>query len=134
MVIRSDALKPENNHKRFNKSMLAMCVMAVVHSQAYGQDPTGGQQDDELIEEILVSGVRKNIKNAQDLKRDAETFVDAISAEDIGELPDVSVLETLQRLPGLVIERFASPNDPDHFSTEGSNVTLRGLPQTRSFF
>ncbi|MEO1203032.1 MAG: TonB-dependent receptor, partial [Pseudomonadota bacterium] len=67
-----------------------------------------------------------------DIKREAETFVDAISASDINALPDVSVLEALQRVPGIVIERFAAKNDPDHFSTEGSGAILRGLPQTRT--
>ena len=48
--------------------------------------------------------------------------------------PDLSVLEALQRVPGISIERFAAANDPDHYSVEGSGLILRGLPQTRSEF
>jgi len=54
------------------------------------------------------------------------------SAEDIGALPDRSVSEALQRVPGVSVLRFAGPDDPDHFSVEGSGVTIRGLPFVRS--
>ena len=91
-------------------------------------------QTDEGMEEIIVTGQRAALQNAAAIKRDSDTVVDAISAADIGALPDVSVLEALQRVPGITIERFAAIDDPDHFSTEGSGAVLRGLPQTRSSF
>ena len=53
-------------------------------------------------------------------------------SEDIGALPDRSVTEALQRIPGVSISRFAAGADPDHFSIEGSGVVVRGLPQVRS--
>ncbi|WP_347331644.1 TonB-dependent receptor [Marinimicrobium locisalis] len=87
-----------------------------------------------LLEEIVVSGVRQNLENAQDIKRNADTFVDAISAEDIGSLPDRSVLEAMQRMPGVSIERFQAPEDPDHFGVEGSGAVIRGMSATRSEF
>ncbi|MDC2891052.1 hypothetical protein [Psychrosphaera algicola] len=43
--------------------------------------------------------MRSNLLNAQNLKRNAETFVDSITSDDIGSLPDRSVLEAMQRLP-----------------------------------
>jgi hypothetical protein len=58
--------------------------------------------------------------------------VDAITASDIGALPDRSVTEALQRVPGVSISRFAAANDPDHFSVEGSGVAVRGLTFVRS--
>ena len=94
-----------------------------------GAEPT---QVDENI--IVVSGIRQSLANSQDIKRDADTVVDAIIAEDIGALPDRSVTEALQRVPGIAINRFAGSNDPDHFSVEGSGVTVRGLNFVRSEF
>ena len=92
------------------------------------------QNDDDTMEEVLVSGRRINLRNAQEIKRNASTIVDAISAQDIGTLPDRSVLEAIQRLPGVSVERFAGPDDPDHFSVEGSGAIIRGMTQTRSEF
>ena len=43
----------------------------------------------------------------------------------LGALPDRSVTDALQRLPGISINRFAGSNDPDHFSVEGSGVVIR---------
>lgn len=113
---------------RFKKSMLAMCVMAL-SAPALAQDNTN-----ENVEEIVVSGVRQNLQNAQDIKRNADTFVDSISSADIGSLPDRSVLEAMQRIPGVSIERFQAANDPDHFGVEGSGAVIRGMSATRSEF
>lgn len=115
---------------RFRKSLLAMCVMAM-SAPSLAQSPAA---DEGSIEEIVVSGVRTNLQNAQDVKRNADTFVDSISSADIGSLPDRSVLEAMQRIPGISIERFAGVDDPDHFSVEGSGAVIRGMTATRSEF
>src|SRR3546814_15482885 len=81
-----------------------------------------------------VTGIRESLANAQEIKRNSDTIVDAITASDIGALPDRSVTEALQRVPGIAINRFAGSNDPDHFSVEGSGVTVRGLNSVRSEF
>ena len=60
--------------------------------------------------------------------------MDAITANDIGALPDRSINEALQRVPGVAITRFAAPNDSAHFSVQGSGVTVRGLNYVRSEF
>lgn len=121
------SLTPDQG-KHFKKSMLAMCVMAL-SAPTFAQDNASGD-----IEEIVVSGVRQNLQNAQEIKRQSDTFVDAISADDIGALPDRSVLEAMQRIPGVSIERFAAANDPDHIGVEGSGAVVRGMTQTRSEF
>lgn len=120
------------------KTILALCIGAAIQPAAWAQSADqpaapAAQQADEL-DTVVVTGIRGALKKAQDIKRDADTHVDAISASDISALPDVSVLEALQRVPGISIERFAAKDDPDHFSTEGSGITLRGLPNTRSEF
>ncbi len=118
----------------FKKTMLALCVGAAMQPTAWAQTEGGASVEDEALEEVTVYGVRSSLKTAQDLKRNADTHVDAISASDIGSLPDVSVLEALQRVPGVSIERFQAANDTDHFTSEGASVSLRGLPYTRSEF
>src|SRR5437868_6865029 len=83
---------------------------------------------------IIVTGIRQSLKSAQQIKRNSDTVVDVITSQDIGALPDRSVTEALQRVPGVAINRFAGSIDPDHFSAEGSGVTVRGLTFVRSEF
>ena len=83
---------------------------------------------------IIVTGIRQSLQNSQNIKRNSDTVVDAITAQDIGALPDRSVTEALQRVPGVAINRFAGSSDPDHFSAEGSGVVVRGLTYVRSEF
>lgn len=84
--------------------------------------------------EIVVRGLRSGIADAQTRKKNADTFVDSLSASDIGALPDRSIAEALQRVPGVSINRFAAGNDPSRFNTEGSTVLIRGLNKTRTNF
>lgn len=86
------------------------------------------------LEEIIVTGFRKALQSAQEIKKNADSIVDSVTAEDIGALPDRSVTEALQRIPGVSINRFAAGIDPDHFSVEGSGVVVRGLTYVRSEF
>lgn len=97
-------------------------------SQAAPQDPSPEEKD------IVVTGIRASLASAQNIKRNSDTVVDAITAQDIGALPDRSVTEALQRIPGVAMNRFAGSNDPDHFSVEGSGVVVRGLTFVRSEF
>ena len=84
------------------------------------------------VEEVVITGIRASLRSSQDIKQNAEVFVDSITAEDIGALPDRSVTEALQRVPGVSIDRFRAGVDPDHFSIEGSGVVVRGLTWVRS--
>ena len=84
------------------------------------------------LDAVQVQGIRASVMRAQDIKRDADTFVDSVTAQDIGALPDRSVTETLSRIPGVTIDRFLAVGDPEHFSAEGNGVQVRGLTQVRS--
>jgi TonB-dependent receptor len=134
------AARGEDLFKTFLRtSVSAMVVGGFMASQAaQAQDATDPETEEVAPEPegnvIVVSGIRQSLANAQDLKRDSETVVDAITAEDIGALPDRSVTEALQRVPGVAINRFAGSNDPDHFSVEGSGTVVRGLNFVRSEF
>jgi iron complex outermembrane receptor protein len=131
MVFHKNQKTTQQQGVKFKKSMLAMCIMAL-SAPSFAQD--AAQNPNGAVEEIVVTGNRANLQNAQDIKRESSTFVDSISADDIGSLPDRSVLEAMQRIPGVSIERFAGVDDPDHFSVEGSGAIIRGLTQTRSEF
>lgn len=90
------------------------------------------QNSEQPVEVIEVKGIRGSIQSAQELKRYADTVKDVITATDIGALPDKSVTEALQRVPGVTIERFASSDDPKHYADEGTGVLVRGLDRVRS--
>lgn len=107
-------------------SLLALCVMGVV-TPAVAQD-----EDASDLEEVVVTGMRSSLQSAQNIKRDANTIVDSIVAEDIGKLPDRSIAEALQRIPGVAVSRFDQPGDPEHFAGEGAGVSVRGFTQVRA--
>jgi outer membrane receptor protein involved in Fe transport len=81
---------------------------------------------------IIVSGQRKALQNAQQIKKNADQIVDSITAVDIGALPDRSVTEALQRIAGVTIGRTNEPRDIDRLNVEGSGVMIRGLTWVRS--
>ncbi|MEL6789179.1 MAG: TonB-dependent receptor plug domain-containing protein [Pseudomonadota bacterium] len=76
------------------------------------------------IDTIVVSGFRRSLENAIATKRSADTIVEAISAEDIGRLPDISIAESLARLPGITSQRT---------SGQSSAINIRGLSQQLTF-
>lgn len=111
---------------------LSVSLGAGAFAQEAGSDEDEAAQGSETSDVITVRGIRSSLESAQDIKQDADTFLDAITAEDIGALADRSVAEALQRVPGVNISRFAQGADPDRFSVEGSGVIIRGLPFVRS--
>jgi len=82
-----------------------------------GESKTDEEKAAELGE-IKVTGVRAAIERAISVKQNANEIVDAISAEDIGKLPDNSIAESLARIPGIAVQRVAG---------RASTVTLRGF-------
>jgi TonB-dependent receptor len=100
-------------------------------------DPEAGTNPDAEVSDdgdIIVTGQRRALETSQNIKRNADTVVDSITATDIGAFPDKSVAEALQRVPGITVNRFAASSDTAHFSAEPSGVLVRGLPQVRSEF
>ncbi|HEY5810364.1 MAG TPA: TonB-dependent receptor [Povalibacter sp.] len=86
------------------------------------------------VEEVVVVGVRQSLETSQDIKKNADTFVDSITATDIGAFPDKSVAEALQRVPGITVSRLQSSDDSTHFSAEPSSALIRGLTFVRTEF
>lgn len=58
------------------------------------------------VDEIVVTGIRRSIEASISAKANNTSIVEVISAEDIGKLPDVSIAESLARLPGVTMQRL----------------------------
>jgi TonB-dependent receptor len=104
----------------FHKTPLATGV-AIALSAAFATPSVSVAQDEqgeEVIEEIVTTGIRSSLKRSMDVKRNAKGVVDAISAEDIGKFPDQNLAESLQRITGVSIDRELGA---------GSQVTVRGF-------
>ena len=70
--------------------------------------------------EIIISGYRASLRNALNTKRNSDLIIDSIAPEDIGKFPDQNVAESLQRLPGVQIDRA---------NGQGTSVLIDGLRQ-----
>lgn len=75
-------------------------------------------QPDSEVDEIIVTGFRGSLRQALNIKRNETGIVDAIVAEDIADFPDLNLAESIQRIPGVAIDRDAG---------EGRSLTVRGL-------
>jgi len=81
---------------------------------------TGEEQQPATLSTITVTGIRGSLQSAESMKRDARMVTDSVAAEDIGKLPDNSVADAMQRIPGVQVA-------PD-FQSETASVVVRGLP------
>ena len=119
-------------------SVLALALATPAHAQdakppATQADPaeeaeaavplpeTGGQTvaaEETTTEDIVVTGFRRSLESALNVKRQSVSAVDAIVAEDIAKFPDQNLAESLQRIPGISIQRDGG---------EGRAITVRGL-------
>ncbi|USQ95512.1 TonB-dependent receptor [Caulobacter sp. RL271] len=72
----------------------------------------------EEVEAVVVTGFRASLANALDVKRRENDLVDVIKAQDIADFPDLNLAESLQRVPGVSIDRDGG---------EGRTITVRGL-------
>jgi len=71
-----------------------------------------------VVEEVVVTGFRESLEQSLDIKRANAGAVDAIFAEDIADFPDTNLAESVQRLPGVSIDRVGG---------EGRQISIRGL-------
>jgi TonB-dependent receptor len=97
-------------------ALVAGASQLALTTGAFAQEAAADTQ----VEEVVVTGVRGSQMKSVDIKRKQSAIVDAISAEDIGKLPDVTIADSLQRISGVQIQRNAG---------EGATVNIRGLAQ-----
>ena len=95
----------------------AALLLALGTSSSFGWAQTAN--DDEKIEEIVITGkFLRSLQSAMEQKRNSASMIEAIAAEDIGQLPDVSISDSLNRLPGLAQDRDRG---------NGSQISIRGM-------
>lgn len=110
------------------RKLLAMAVCCALYGNGAVAQIEGDLDEAELdmlgegalIEEVVVWGVRASQAKAIDLKRTSANVLDSIVAEDIGRMPDTTITDSLQRVPGVQIRREAN---------EGTSLNIRGMPQ-----
>lgn len=85
----------------------ALALSAALPGIAFAQDTpaTDDQPQGQDDAAIVVTGIRAGLRNSINIKRNETSIVEAVSAEDIGKLPDVSIAESIARLPGLAAQR-----------------------------
>ena len=99
----------------FKKKILTTAIASTVAAAGFS-GMTYAQ--DGAIEEVMVTGIRGSLTRSVDVKRNSAGVVDAISAEDIGKMPDSNLAESLQRITGISIDRT---------NGEGAKITSRGF-------
>lgn len=92
--------------------VLSLCLGTLAGAQE--TTTTAGAQ----LEEVVVTGFRESLEVALENKRASVNFIDSISSEDVGKLPDNNLAEALQRVPGVQISRT---------NGEGQQISLRGM-------
>jgi iron complex outermembrane receptor protein len=88
--------------------------------------PGGAQPVQPDIARVNVSGIRTGIEAAISLKKNASSIVEAVSAEDIGKLPDTSVAESVSRLPGVTTQRNKTNGKATDVSVRGLSPSFNG--------
>lgn len=79
----------------------------------------GPATEQSLDSDIVVTGLRRSLAEAADVKRNADQIVDTVVAEDIGKLPDNNASEAIARITGVQVNRSGD---------EANGVLIRGLP------
>jgi TonB-dependent receptor len=94
--------------------------MAVIAASLFAAGAAQAQDGDGAteVEEVVVTGFRGSLASALSAKREETAIVDSIKAEDIADFPDANLVEAIQRIPGVSIDRDAG---------EGRTMTVRGL-------
>lgn len=93
-------------------------VVAAVPGFAAAQAAGAPAAPSETVSEVVVTGYRASLQSALNLKKNSDVMMDAINAEDIADFPDSNLAESLQRLPGISIDRD---------NGEGRTISVRGL-------
>lgn len=110
---------------RFLCSASLLASIALASAAAAQTQPSTDAPAAQAGDEVVVTGLRRSIQSAQNIKRNSDAIVDAIVAEDIGKLPDVTASESLARVTGVQVTRAAG---------EAADVAVRGLPNVTTTY
>ena len=116
---------------KMHKTVLYTSIVAALSfaAMAQAQDATDSaaadSDDSNVLEEVVVTGIRGSLARSLSAKRDSDSLVNVISSEDIGKMPDKNIADSLQRVPGVAISA-ASANEGAF--DENDRVSMRGTP------
>lgn len=115
----------KNNLKQFLTFVSTMSLVAgsqMIYAQQTDDTKNTAIKNEstlpEDVEEVVVSGFRQSVVNAIEVKRNADIVIEAISSDDISGLPDVSIADSLARLPGVTTVRTGG---------QASELNIRGM-------
>ncbi|MEW6392378.1 MAG: TonB-dependent receptor [Pseudomonadota bacterium] len=91
--------------QKFYATASVAAITLALAGPGFAQTTPAPQAEDDTVEAIVVTGIRAGIQNSINIKKNETSIVEAVSAEDIGKLPDVSIAESIARLPGLAAQR-----------------------------
>lgn len=107
-----------NSHNRAALRALRTAMLTGVASTMLAAVPALAQDDADDTDAIVVTGIRETIQNSINTKREETAIVDALSADDIGDLPALSVGQAIQTITGATTHREKG---------DASEIALRGL-------
>lgn len=97
----------------------------LVQAQASGEQTTANSGE---LQEVVVTGIRASLEQSIEQKREANSIVEVVTAEDIGKMPDKNIADSLQRLPGVNISSAGATeggfDEDDRVSLRGTNPSL----------
>ncbi|QNM97219.1 TonB-dependent receptor [Chitinimonas koreensis] len=96
---------------------VALAFLGAGSLPVFAADAPPAPTSEQPAEIIQVKGIRSALQNSVRLKQNSTAIVDAVSAEDIGKMPDNDVGESLGRIPGVSVGRAFG---------QGSSVSVRG--------
>ena len=109
----------------------AFALAGGVFSAHAQQTPSNAPDDKgsgDQNQKVEVTGIRASLRQSLNQKRNADTHVDVITAEDIGKMPEKNVADSLQRLPGVTISSAGATeggfDENDRVSIRGTNPSL----------
>ncbi len=110
----------KTHHKSHRAFLLGTAAFALALSYpASAQDAPAAEEDETAtLDVVTVTGIRGSIQNSLNEKKNNTSIVEAISAEDIGKLPDLSIADSLARLPGVTAQRVRG---------RSQQISIRGL-------
>lgn len=98
--------------------LMGAAAVGLIAGGATAQEQETPDESEARQETVVVTGFRQSLQQALSVKRNETGIVDAISAEDIADFPDLNLAEALQRVPGVQIDRDGG---------EGRSINVRGL-------
>jgi len=110
--------KNRNTQAQFRpRPVVVACALLVGAGMAQAQNQAA--PTDQQLDTVVVSGIRKGIEAAISMKKNSDLIIEAVSAEDIGKLPDIDIADSLARLPGVTAQR-------DQYG-RATQISIRGM-------